>query len=170
MYDGLVMVVLGVDPGKHTGLAVVALYHDTQRSDPTGLLPDHRVEFRFGTTVEEADRAGTVREYLMVASGTGNATVQVAAEKYVSTRRTLQSQDHQALEAIGAVKAVLELLGAPEDSLTLQLPSAANTVMTDERLAAMGLLQARRNGLDGHGKDALRHAVFRCVTYVRGIV
>jgi len=167
MFRGLVLSVLGVDPGKHTGLALVELYHGAQKKpEPTGLVPNHSLRFRFGATVEEQDRATTIREFVVKGSDPGGQPLLVAAEKFTATRRTLQTQDTQALEAIGALKAVMELLGAPQEALELQLPSAAKTVVTDEKLRQMGLLD-KTSKLDVHGRDALRHAVFRCVTYVR---
>lgn len=161
----LVMSVLGVDPGKKTGLAIVDL-HRTTKPEPTGLLPGHVVTFKAGTSVDWLDLAPVTREMLMtMAPPNDDAPIAVAMEKFIATRRTMMTQDTQAMEAIGAVKAVLSLLKAPDEVLTMQLPSAAKNVVTDQRLSQLGLRHAR---LDSHGKDALRHAVLRCVTYVRG--
>lgn len=157
---GKVTNILGIDPGAHTGIALVSLER-SKVPEPTGLVPNHVILEQSVTTVEEEDLAHTLRAYLVRGREDG---LLVACEKFTATRRTLQTQDYQALEAIGALRAIMRLLDIPISSFTLQLPSAAKQVVTDVRLKAMQL----GRGSDRHGKDALRHAVFRCVTWVRG--
>lgn len=133
------MIVLGVDPGGTTGMAVVEL-------DDDRLFSEARVTWTAALGPQEA---GEQIEWWMYKR---KRIDMVAIERFTIAGRTLgKSRQTDALEIIGVTK----FLGWKYDvQVDLQSPADAKNVWTDKRLREEGLWRTNR-----HVRDALRHAL-----------
>jgi hypothetical protein len=134
------MIVLGVDPGATTGLALI----DVAESGNTLVVETHQL---------------AVKETMLWLRRELPTVDLVGVEKYIITQRTAKlSRQTDALEIIGVVKAnllyILTDLGI-EVPLSMHTPADAKTVWNDERLKKHDLYRQA----PGHAKDALRHAL-----------
>ena len=155
--------IIGVDPGKATGFAVVDLVR-APKLPPDPLLRQFRFSVHSACTFQLEGHAKVIRT-LVQTYATAPYDLVVANEKYVVTRLTQQSQDTQSLEVTGSLKAILAVLDVPH-TYCEQLPSSAKMLMTDARLAEMlPMINLRR--LDDHARDALRHACTWAVAWVQ---
>lgn len=154
--------VLGCDPGKATGIAVVDLVYSAE-NEPHVLLGKFQLEVRAAATVPMEGHAKVLRTIIQTYADPHMDFV-VANEKYVVTRLTQQSQDTQSLEVSGTLRAILELLEVPH-TYCEQLPSSAKLLMTDRTMKDLMKINLAR--LDDHAKDALRHACTWAVAWVQ---
>ncbi len=125
-------VIVAVDPGGTTGLALW--------SRTVGLSlrelddPAHAVDWL-------ADIAGQIDYGIFV------------VERYIITPATAKmSQQHDALEIIGAIKYLVRKHG---HDLVMQTPAEAKKFSTDAKLKNIGWYQPGQ----GHARDASRHAL-----------
>lgn len=138
------MIILGVDPGGTTGIAVI---------ETNGLrLVDSRQLTQTDTVTYLYD--------LLVRRSLTYGVDQVAIERFTIAGRTLvRSRQTTALELIGVTKAMCQIAGVPA---TLQAPADAKNVWSDRRLQTTGIAAFGK-----HSRDALRHALLlaqRCGT------
>ena len=125
-------VVVGVDPGGTTGIGLW--------SRPVGL-----------SLREIADPADAVDWLAQMAFAIPHAVFVV--ERYIITPATAKmSQQHDALEIIGAVKYVARQHG---HGLVMQSPSEAKSFATDAKLKRIGWYEKGQ----GHARDASRHVL-----------
>lgn len=126
------MTVIGVDPGGTTG---IALWSRQQ-----------------GLTMREIDDAAAAADWLAdMARSIPKATFVV--ERYIITPATAKmSQQHDALEIIGALKYVARKYG---HGVVMQSPSEAKTFSTDTKLKNVGWYKPGQ----GHARDASRHVM-----------
>lgn len=123
--------VIGVDPGGTTGLAAWA---PGMKLHLLELAPDDSVDW-----LSEVAQ-GTLKKHFVV-------------ERYTITAATAKmSQQHDALEIIGALKFLVRKYG---HTLTMQTPAEAKAFSTDEKLKNIGWYQAGKP----HARDASRHAL-----------
>ena len=137
------LVVLGVDPGKTTGLALV-------RWTDTGTAP---------LSVEQTNweaAADTCRNLLLTYGDV--VPFVVACERYTITMQTLKkTRQLEALYCIGGlITAVRWYGGVACRGLHVQTPGDAKGVVTDALLRKLGWYDMTV-GMD-HARDALRHA------------
>ena len=125
--------VVAVDPGGTTGLALWS---------PA-----------LGLSMRELSPADQAVDWLADVLGSGNPKRSVVVERYIITPATAKmSQQHDALEIIGAVKFLVRKYG---HTLTMQTPAEAKKFSTDTKLKNVGWYQP---GLP-HARDASRHAL-----------
>lgn len=154
--------VLGVDPGKSTGIAVLTLeFTPGKKPQSYAMLRDFHVHVAVLATARLDNLTSALRFY--VDGIPRDAPLVVSCERYVVTRMSLQTQDTQSLEATGRLNAVLELLEIPH-TFVQYTPSQAKPHWPDARLRALGV---DLRGTTDHARDALRHGLEWCVRYVR---
>ncbi len=123
--------VVAVDPGGTTGLAVWS---------PA-----------LGLSMRELAPAADAVDWLADMLGSGNPRRTVVVERYIITPATAKmSQQHDALEIIGAIKYLVRKGG---HTLTMQTPAEAKAFSTDKKLKTVGWYNP---GLP-HARDASRH-------------
>lgn len=154
---------LGVDPGKHTGLARAELWHDPDHQ--SSLLLSFRLRNLGLMTVELPKLPAALSSMIR----TMPSPQAIAVEKFIVTMHTLQTQETDAIEAIGTVRTIMWAYGLPAQCLSLiQKPSDAKPLITNKQLTDLGLTRVM-SGQSAHAKDALRHAVLWCSRYVRNM-
>lgn len=135
-------VILGVDPGGTTGVALVVFEHGRYRlwhhAGVAGPATEVAAEIR-ALYVDDADS--------------------IAAERFVVSRRAGRSRTAGAGEKARNILGALLTSGA---TVHLETAAAAKRWATDRRLAAAGL--APTAGLP-HSRDACRHALYALVKH-----
>lgn len=151
--------VVGVDPGKSTGLAI--LRAQRRPSGPSfsplhrGLFGDLEISTVFTSTVS-MDQAPSMIAGALSSVAPGQQFL-VACEKFTVSRVTLATQQHQSLEVIGMLKyALADLRALP--ALRFQMPADAKGLFPNHRLVTLGVLTRDLRKVSDHEKDALRHA------------
>lgn len=165
--DILIARIIGVDPGKATGIAICDLVHNAGPPQAHALLQHFAIRVTGLMTVPWHDYPKTLRVIVQDTVDGLDKPLVVACEKYVVTRLTQQSQDTQALEVTGALEAILSILEVPHTYCT-QLPSATKHLMTDANMRKYFKFELK--GIDGHARDALRQACTWAVGYVNNKV
>lgn len=137
--------ILGLDPGKTTGVALVSF------------TPDHALQAAYDQTTDRDGLLNLVTTYLR-----GLLVNAVAIEKFVVNRRAGRSSSAQDGEAardiIGAVRALCDQHGVRY----IQRPAGVvKPWATDRRLSAAGITQQTKG--QGHARDAARHALYAAV-------
>lgn len=139
--------VIGVDPGRTTGLAVLGV----DAGELAG--PPHAAQLSPGWVVPIL--ASTIRE-------AGAVPVHIGVERFVVRQRAARSRtaDAGALTRalIGQIQYAAESLGA---RVTVRSAADVKPWATDVRLRATGLLEVC-TGMP-HARDAARHALFTAV-------
>lgn len=123
--------VIGVDPGGTTGLAV---WSPGLKLHLVELTPDDAVDW-----MSEVAQGATKKHFVV--------------ERYTITPATAKmSQQHDALEIIGALKFLVRKYG---HTLSMQTPAEAKGYSTDQKLKNIGWYQAGKP----HARDASRHVL-----------
>jgi hypothetical protein len=140
------VIIIGVDPGSTTGLAVLELVDGRYQclhveQIPAGDFPD-----RFDAVVTE-----------MRARGTLPNEFHVATEAFVVRGRATRSRTPKGGEHARRVNGWLHA-SLPPHQLSVRSASQVKKWATDRRLAAAGILEQTK-GM-GHARDAQRHALF----------
>lgn len=146
--------VLAVDPGKMSG---IALFHYS--GEEPELLHAYETDFN--------DYANTLRGMIYV-SREKRSRLLVSCERFTINAQTVRNtQAPYSLEQIGILKQVLKdmekHLGLEDcflPTLTMQAPSDAKNMFTNEALRKLGYWYA---GGEGHALDAIRHGLLRLV-------
>jgi hypothetical protein len=159
----LIARVIGVDPGKATGVSVMDLKHSTQ---PNGIFHNFTVQPGLAFTHDEEGLASVVRILAQTVSEKLDAPLVIACEKYIVTRNSEQSQDIQPLRVTGLFKSIFEVLEIPHYYYE-QMPSSAKMAFPNTRLASFGLVA---KSMDRHAMDAARHSAFWCLEYANAKV
>jgi hypothetical protein len=142
------MYVLGVDPGKTTGIALL--------SWPGKAEDDPSVEW--SVEVDENDFADEILRGLDVPRGGG---FHVACESFVINMKTAKnSQAPWSLEHIGVLKYLCDQRNYPRAQITFQSPANAKSMFDNPALHRLGTWH---RGGEGHANDAIRHALLRFV-------
>jgi hypothetical protein len=138
--------VVAVDPGVTSGVAVVSFHSD-------GTTEQHlSVEVDVGSVYTTLKNL--ITEY-------PNASV--VAEAFLITSRTGKlNAPGTSLEIIGALRAILMDSGRGWFALSLQRPSDAKALVSNQMLSSIGLWH---RGGGGHAMDALRHAALYAVKH-----
>lgn len=144
--------IIGIDPGKQTGLAVVTV----SPSDTVthALLGYHKIEVEVAISEGMADFPDVFEGLLTtILKLNDDVPVEIALERFIVTRMTVATQETQSLEIIGAVHAIRKLFAAGIP-ITMQAPSEAKPMFPGSRLKELTNVK----GMDDHTRDALRHA------------
>lgn len=139
------MIVLSIDPGVTTGIALVEFGADSARVVET-CEPTPPTAYTTMRRMVAAHRSEDLR---------------VVAESFTITARTGKvNAPGTSLEVIGALRAILHETGLGWDALVLQRPADAKSLISNEMLRQEGLWH---RGGGGHAVDALRHAALYAV-------
>jgi hypothetical protein len=155
----------GIDPGKHTGYAIVSFTYgiSSSRFLPLGLPNGWSAHIKDIGTIEYES---VVPDLCRIVSGLPkDQKLHVAAEKFVITRTAMIGQATEALEVTGIARAVLFLSGGTH-SFDLQKPGDVKSMYSMKKLRDAGLI-GQRHGLTDHAIDGLRHALYRGVRTIR---
>lgn len=131
--------VLSVDPGKLTGIALV------ESAGPTVLA---------SSEVEILDLEAALMA-LLEQAGLDRGLLPVIEKFTITIDTAKNSQAPWSLEAIGITRNTVWRERSQE--LVMQLPSEAKNLMTNPRLRALGCWH---RGGEGHANDAIRHALY----------
>lgn len=149
------MMIMGVDPGGTTGIAIIEVPWDDSRYDPSPgtYLYDTQLEASWGTG---PDSIGWKFRDLIE---TYNPDL-IALEKFIITQQTVRyTRQPDALWIIGGVRFVADTFMIP---VHMQPASLAKTTWDAPRLKDSGWSKVVKQK---HARDALRHALTACVTY-----
>ncbi len=145
------MIVLGVDPGKSSGIAIISW-------DPDFNQPDPRVEWSGEFQPEEF--ADQIKECLKYNKNEFEEFY-VACESFTINAQTAKnSQAPWSLENIGVLKYLCREAGYPVDRIAFQAPVNAKNMFPNPTLKT---LKTWHRGGEGHANDAIRHALLRLV-------
>ncbi len=146
-FDG---VILAVDPGLASGVALLRVTGDSFRSASVT---------RIYTGEEQPEELYPVMTtlYHEVVEPLG-VEFKVVAESFIISQRTVgNSQAPWSLENIGIIKLFCDIhLPGGRKELTLQSPAEAKKLIDNAKLKRLGLWH---RGGEGHANDALRHGV-----------
>lgn len=138
------MLIVGVDPGGTTGLALVR-------------------------TTDGGDEIDIVETQHIVGMGSiqwidnllrDRVPIQVAAEAFTIAERTLRGTRSGVMEALYTIGAIRYLCYKHGVAFTLQTPAQAKNAYTDSTLRALKIWRA-----NPHERDALRHALLYARTH-----
>jgi hypothetical protein len=144
------MIIIGVDPGGTTGLAVLTLVDGRYQCPHVEQIPAGGFPARYAAVVLELLSTGKLVDGLLVAT-----------EAFVVRGRAAKSRTPHGGEHARRVNGYLDgLASVSAPAMVLQVRSASQVKKwtTDRRLAAAGILEQTR-GM-GHARDAQRHALF----------
>ena len=141
-------VVIAIDPGLTTGLAVFS-YDGT--TDP---IMQHAGEYSVWEFVENLNRAV---EY----ARSVDVVPDIVCERFIINAQTVRnSQAPYSIEQIGILKYVMYTLKLDPNAIMFQSPADAKKMFPNEALKKLKYWVV---GSDGHDKDAIRHALIRLV-------
>lgn len=143
------MIILAVDPGKATGIAIISWESEDQ---------DPRVEY--STEVQPEDFADEIKQGLLYNQ---NELEQfyVACESFTINAQTAKnSQAPWSLENIGVLKHLCREAGYPVENIAFQAPVNAKNMFPNPALKTLGTWH---RGGEGHANDAIRHGLLRLV-------
>lgn len=142
------MIVLAVDPGKASGIALVSL--ESEYGEP---------ELIYSEEVQPEEFAQEVRIGLI--NMRDAEPFYVACESFTINAQTAKnSQAPWSLENIGVLKHLCREAGYPVDQIAFQAPVNAKNMFPNPTLKTLGLWH---RGGEGHANDAIRHALLRLV-------
>lgn len=150
------MIIMGVDPGGTTGVAIIDVPWDDKRFEP-----DPQRSHVFSTQLDNV--WGGVDESI---GRRMNSLIEeykpdlIAVEKFIITQQTVRfTRQPDALWIIGGVRFLADIAGIPTH---LQPSSLAKTTWDTARLNETGWAKVVTRK---HARDALRHALTACVTW-----
>lgn len=142
------IVVLGVDPGKASGLAVVEWDKESGGTPVLRYSLETQPE-SFGDDLLVAFKEKADSEFI------------VACESFVINAQTVRnSQAPWSLENIGVLKYICRINDYDPLKIAFQAPVNAKTMFPNQALQRIGIWH---RGGDGHANDAIRHALLRLV-------
>lgn len=153
-------VILGVDPGLHTGYCLLELYADEQHGRTIPALKGHSVStLLFGTVDGDEDTIKFFDSVAVEYFSKYDKTVPllVACEHFVFTRTSMMGGSRNAVEMTGALKTVMALRQPRARVSTEQKPADAKLV-SNAVLSDLGIKQRGDRSTD-HAQMAARHAV-----------
>ena len=140
---------LGVDPGKMTGISYVR-------------VPDNKSEIEV-ELLAELDLAATVQKVDEILGWYAPGDLTILMERFTVTAASIKkSFQPDSLWVIGAVKACMVLHGHDPSSMVMQAPSAAKGIASNDMLRDTGLWL---KGSQGHAQDAGRHVLLYLLTH-----
>lgn len=142
------MYVLGVDPGKTSGVALLSW---------TG-APDRAPIVEWSCDVNEVDFPDQIILGLDASRAGG---FHVACESFVINMQTAKNtQAPWSLENIGILKYLCDTRNYPRSLIAFQSPANAKSMFPNPALHKLGTWH---RGGAGHANDAIRHALLRTV-------
>jgi len=140
--------VLSVDPGKASGIALFAFSED---QDP---------ELIWSGEYQQEEYAKPIRQALGDAFARG-IQIEIVCERFLISMQTVKNaQAPYSLEQIGILKQCIMDMGMAPDDIYFQSPADAKAMFTNEKLKKLGYWH---KGGEGHALDAIRHGLLRLV-------
>jgi hypothetical protein len=140
--------VLSVDPGKASGIALFA-YIDG--SEPEIMWSGEYQQDKYARPIREALADAMMR----------SIPIEIVCERFTINAQTVKnSQAPYSLEQIGILKQCMMDLGMAADDIYFQSPADAKAMFTNEKLKKLGYWH---KGGEGHALDAIRHGLLRLV-------
>lgn len=140
--------ILSVDPGKATGIALLQ-WSGVKEEMPEKVL---------SAELEPEEFADTLHEQLPLWN---QSELAIVCERFTINAQTIRnSQAPFSLEQIGVLKYLCRIHGFNPESIIFQSPADAKSMFPNEALKKLGIWH---KGGEGHGNDALRHALLRLV-------
>lgn len=143
------MIVLGVDPGKSSGIAVI-YWNKELKTTP---VVDYSLETQpetFGSEILAA-----------LKHVNGSDEFLVACESFIINAQTVRnSQAPWSLENIGVLKYLCRSNGYDPLDISFQAPVNAKSMFPNQALQKIGTWH---RGGEGHANDAIRHGLLRLV-------
>lgn len=137
-------IVLSVDPGKATGMALFTREHE---AEPVLVWSGEYQQEEYAQPIRE-----TLRMY---------PDVEVVCERFTINAQTVRnSQAPYSLEQIGILKQCLMDAGRKPDDIYFQSPADAKAMFDNSKLKK---LEYWHKGGEGHALDAIRHGLLRLV-------
>jgi hypothetical protein len=137
--------VIAVDPGKTTGLAVIAYSGEA----PVLVSSKELAAYPFAAALSDELRAARA----------AGSVVELVCERFIINAQTIKnSQAPFSLEQIGIMKYVVHAGGFDPESIHFQSPSDAKKLFTNDALKRLGFWHT---GGGGHALDAMRHGLLR---------
>jgi len=137
-------IILAIDPGKATGMALFSL---EQGQEPAML---------WSGEYQQDEYAKPIRETLSL-----YPEAEVVCERFTINMQTVKnSQAPYSLEQIGILKQCLMDAGRKADDIYFQSPADAKAMFDNPKLKK---LEYWHRGGEGHALDAIRHGLLRCV-------
>lgn len=157
------LVVIGIDPGPHTGIAV--LRYRLNRLEPPAIAMETDPNSMLSWLDQFADDAITWSNM----GGAEEVRLLLAVERFVVGRRTQRSgrAGGITLSQVGAIEAYVAVSRWPGFRLVKRPAHQVKGWATDNRLAHAGLTEVTKGG-DGHKRDAARHALYGAVNLPHG--
>lgn len=147
--SSLTEIIIAVDPGKLTGLALLSF----DRVEQT-LTLEESVE------CDEQSVIPVFRRWLHRHTGKGHPTI--VCERFVINSRTVtNSAAPWSLECIGAIKQAMRDQGMTGEQIVWQSPANAKSVVPNDKLKRLGTWH---RGGAGHANDAIRHGVLYTIS------
>jgi len=142
-------VVLAVDPGKTTGVALI-VWSGVQEDTPALEYAEELDEETFGPTISR-----------LIQNWYSNDMFYIVCERFTITAQTVRnSQAPFSLEQIGVLKHIAREHSYPVDLITFEAPVNAKSMFPNEALKKIGTWH---KGGEGHANDAIRHALLKLV-------
>jgi hypothetical protein len=143
------MIIVGVDPGKASGIAVIS-WESESGGEPELLYSLESQPEAFADDIETALLHMNKFEPLYV-----------ACESFVINAQTVRnSQAPYSLEQIGVLKHLCRRAGYDPSNIAFQAPVNAKNMFPNPALKKLGLWH---KGGEGHALDAIRHGALRLV-------
>lgn len=137
-------VLLAVDPGKATGMA---LFTKEPNQEPVLV---------WSRELQQEEYAAPIREVLAA-----HPDAEIACERFLITAQTAKkTQAPYSLEQIGILKQCLMDVGRAPDDIYMQSPADAKAMFDNTKLKK---LEYWHRGGEGHALDAIRHGLLRLV-------
>jgi hypothetical protein len=139
--------VLSVDPGKASGVCVLA-WDEEKDENPV---------VQYSGELQPEEFAEIVEASLFNLSHA--STFSVVCERFVINAQTVRnSQAPYSLEQIGVLKHLCRVNGFSVEEIAFQSPVDAKTMFSNDKLKKIGTWH---RGGEGHANDAIRHALLR---------
>lgn len=143
------MIVLAVDPGKASGIAVLSWEPESDK-EPEVLYSLEAQPETFGDDIEQALKYMNDCEQFLV-----------CCESFTINAQTVRnSQAPYSLEQIGVLKHLCRRAGYDPSQIAFQPPVNAKNMFPNPALKKLGLWH---RGGEGHALDAIRHGALRLV-------
>ena len=146
------MIILAVDPGKASGIAVLQFRPSYQDVEEPKLTRTYEVQMK--------EYAQVLRLEIAVAREKDVELVIVCERFIINAATAKNTQAPYSLEQIGILKQVMLDYGIDPDTLIFQSPADAKGMFSNP---ALKKLEYWHKGGEGHANDAIRHALLRAV-------
>ena len=165
------VVILGIDPGLHTGYCLIELYNDDQRGQTIASLKNYSIVTKnFGTVDGDYDTI-TYFDNLVshdLAYYDPSVPIVIACEHFVFTRTSSMGGSRNAVEMTGALKAICTLKLPRAVFSSEQKPGDAKLI-SNEVLSDLHIKQRGDRSTD-HAQMAARHAVLMAIRIKKRLV